>query len=80
MNEVALRCQVSDEEWNWEWQYSGGGEYGVWDTRYLQECPGGKKICGVNIRFEEDQGSGGVRKGVLYNDDTAMNGIKLTCC
>ena len=42
--------------------------WGPWsDSQY---CEDGKRICGVNIRFEDP----------IAGDNSAMNGIKLTCC
>ena len=35
------------------------------------DCPAGTAICGMNSRFEGDQGAG---------DDSALNDLKVHCC
>lgn len=45
------------------------GPWGDWSP--WQTCPAGKKVCGLSIRLEGQQDGG---------DDSAMNGLRLTCC
>jgi hypothetical protein len=47
------------------------GAWGNWKPSYSM-CPTGQVICGLESRFESDQG--------VNADDTAMNGIKMRCC
>jgi hypothetical protein len=46
------------------------GLWGAWKD--MKMCPEGKYVCGLQARFESNQGGNG--------DDTALNGIKMTCC
>jgi hypothetical protein len=48
----------------------GGQGWGDW-TGY-QTCPLGTAVCGLSIRFENNQGTNA--------DDSAMNGLQLHCC
>jgi hypothetical protein len=60
---------------NGEWRQNSNVqtvEEGLWgDWRGMKMCPEGKYVCGLEARFERDQGK---------NDDTALNGIRMTCC
>ena len=48
----------------------GGGPFGQWyDWSF---CPNGTFLCGLRLKVEPDQGSGG--------DDTAMNNVEGYCC
>ena len=46
------------------------GKWGNWEN--LQMCPQNYYTCGLQTRFEPDQG--------FYADDTALNGMKMQCC
>lgn len=50
-------------------QGSNGGTWGNW--RSEAQCPPSSAICGLQIKFESEQGKG---------DDTAMNGARFKCC
>jgi hypothetical protein len=63
-NSLKMRCKAHGEL-----SASNGapwGTYGDWAV-----CPTGQAVCGMEIRFEDDQGDG---------DDTALNGVHLVCC
>ncbi|HUT79128.1 MAG TPA: hypothetical protein VM285_15625 [Polyangia bacterium] len=47
----------------------GDGSWGNWGG--IQYCPEDTYVCGIRVRIEPDQGGG---------DDSAMNGVRLTCC
>ena len=47
-------------------------ENGIWGNwKGMKMCPAGKYVCGLEARFEPSQGK---------DDDTALNGIRMTCC
>jgi len=48
----------------------GGQGWGTWMAH--QACQTGTVVCGLSIRFENNQGTNG--------DDSAMNGLRLHCC
>ena len=46
------------------------GNWGSFEN--LRMCPQNYYVCGLQTRFEPDQG--------FYADDTALNGMKMQCC
>lgn len=61
-----VRMQCSDGNWH----ESSCGPWGIWSGE--QQCPAGKRICGVSFQYEKHLG--------LEGDDTALNGVKFDCC
>lgn len=55
--------------WHKKGQTVYGGKWGNW--KGMKHCPKDHYVCGLEVRFEDDQGGG---------DDTAMNGLKMDCC
>jgi hypothetical protein len=48
----------------------GDGHWGDWGG--TQYCPEDSYVCGIRVRIEGKQGGD--------DDDTALNGVRLTCC
>jgi hypothetical protein len=48
---------------------AGGMAQGTLGT--IVSCPAGTAICGIQVKFEDDQGAG---------DDSAINNVRASCC
>ena len=56
------------DNWEKQWESPHKGIWGFWMHKVF--CPKGSFVNGMQVRFEGWQGAG---------DDTALNGLKLSC-
>ncbi|KXZ48982.1 hypothetical protein GPECTOR_24g272 [Gonium pectorale] len=65
-NAIQFKCSGADDGTAVSLSEGFAGDWTQWVS-----CPGASFICGLQVRFNGNQGSG---------DDTALSGAKIACC